>query len=123
MNLGDTFLMGNPGGRTKHLWIVISDPKKHHGNFVIVNLTSDPVRGEKACAVKKGEHPWLTTSDSYVVFGDAFEVTAEKSKLITNGIGGCIIAQPPMKREVIARIVEAAKCSKAFAMKLLKYLD
>lgn len=123
MNLGDSFLMGNPGGQKKHLWIVISDSAKHGGHFVIVNLTSDPVRGEKSCVVKRGEHPWLTDPESYVAFGDALEITPQQSKLVQSGFGGHIIPQPSFKRDVVARIAEAAKNSKAFPIILKKYLE
>ncbi len=50
MQAGDTFIMGDGG----HLWVVISDPAKHDGTFIIVNLkTTVPIRTCQQCG-----HTW-----------------------------------------------------------------
>ena len=54
MEKGDAFLMGVVGGAKKHLFIVISDPRKHHGCGVIVNVSTDKARAGGACLLAKG---------------------------------------------------------------------
>ena len=49
MRKGDTFLMGNPGGRKKHLWIVIGDIPNSQGLGVAVNVSSDLSRTKGEC--------------------------------------------------------------------------
>jgi len=121
MQQGDTFLMGNPGGRTKHLWMILSDPLKHGGAFVIVNLTSPDV-AHSTCVLKFGEHPWLKY-DSDVNFGDSLEITAKAANNITVGINSnTIIPQVPLSISVVQRIVAAAQLSPAFSRRLKIYL-
>ena len=62
--LGDAFLFG----LHSHLWIVISEPAKHAGNFVIVNLTTDVFRAGKECELGLGDHEWIIQK-CYVSFG------------------------------------------------------
>lgn len=121
MDCGDVFLMGTVGGQTKHWWIIISDPKKHGGTFVIVNITTDAKRTDKSCVLKAAEHPWIT-AESYACYGDAIVVTPEKAKLIQTGFGEFIIKQPPCKADVLHRIIQAAKSSKALPIICKKYL-
>lgn len=121
MQQGDTFLMGNPHGKKKHLWMILSDPLKRGGAFVIVNLTS-PDRTPSDCVLKYGEHPWLK-HDSDVNFGDSLEITAEAAQLIADGIHSrIIIPQVPLSISVVQRIVAAAQLSPAFPRRLKIYL-
>jgi hypothetical protein len=52
MQIGDTFL---PGAGS-HLWIVISDPAKHNGEFVIANLPNSTERSENAAGCAAETH-------------------------------------------------------------------
>lgn len=106
---GDTFLLG----QGSHLWIVISDPAKHKGDFVIVNLTSDQFRAGKECELNVGDHPWVKHK-SYVSFGDARRVTPiEEAKIQLYLSQGHMKRYFPVKEAVLQRIIGAAKTSKA----------
>jgi hypothetical protein len=70
---GDTFLWCPSGVGKPHLYIIISDPAKHAGKFVVVNLTSSQ-GGKFAYTLKPGQHPFII-KDSDVNFGDAISTT------------------------------------------------
>jgi hypothetical protein len=70
MQRGDTFLMGNPGGRRKHLWMVIGDVPHPTGIGVAVNTSTDPRRTKGECPLTIGDHPWITENCA-IAFGDA----------------------------------------------------
>jgi hypothetical protein len=124
MQLGDTFLMPCPWSQAKilHLWIVISDPAKHGGIFVIVNLTTDRARSGSDCKLNKGDHPWVT-EECFVSFGDALEITPSQEAMINQLIPSkTVILHDPLDEEVLLRIITAAKQSKALTLKYKKYL-
>jgi hypothetical protein len=124
MEKGDAFLMGVVGGTKKHLFIVISDPRKHHGCGVIVNVSTDKARAGGACLLAKGEHPWLTEAGSWVCYGDATLMTPDGWARIQVGISKrFIVPQARLSQGCVDRIVKAAKTSKAFPSVYLKYLD
>jgi hypothetical protein len=113
---GDTFTLANA-----HLWIVISDPNAHSGNFVIANLTSDSRRAGTECELNKGEHPWVI-KQSFVNFGDAREVTpVEEAKMIVFVGTRDVRQHSPLDPAVLQKIVTAAKSSRALALNLKKY--
>jgi hypothetical protein len=122
MKLGDAFLMGSPGGSTKHLWILISNPATHNDHGIIVNLTTDRGRSGGECCLVIGDHPWLTT-DCWVSYGDARLIAPAQWRNIQYGVNQkLIILQPPVSASVVARIIAAAKGSTAFPPAFLKYL-
>jgi hypothetical protein len=81
MQKGDVFLMGNPGGHTKHPWIIISDLVKHGGCGLIVNLTSDKIRSGAECSLNVGDHPWIK-NECWISFGDALCLCAAEWQAI-----------------------------------------
>jgi len=106
MTIGDTFLID-------HLWVVISDPAKNGGKFVIVNLTTDKIRAGEECALSPGDHPWIIKK-SYVSFGDAREVGPKEEAELTKHItSGKIKRHFPMGHSVLRRITATAGRSKA----------
>ena len=121
---GDTFLMGSPGGKTKHLWIVLSDKAKHSGHVLAVNLTTDSARAGGECELNCGDHVWITEK-SWVSFGDAKVFDLEKDAgLFSSGVNqGWIVPHSTMDTSMLARIVAAAKLSRAFPPVYLKFLD
>jgi hypothetical protein len=122
MKLGDAFSMAVPPNYDNpHLFFVISDPTKHNGTFIIVNLTSDYFRAGKECVLNVGDHPRIT-KESYVSFTDAIEVTPELAQKLQKLIGGKITMRKSLAPEVLAKIVAAAKKSKAITVNLKKYL-
>ena len=119
MQLGDTFILGQGG----HLWIVISDPGKHAGKFIIVNLTTDVFRAGKDCELNPGDHQWITAK-SYVNFGDAREVSPkEEAKIVAYMAAGTIKKHFPMNSVILQKIVAAGKQSKALPTGFLAYLQ
>jgi hypothetical protein len=122
MKLGDAFLMRVPPNFDReHLFFVISDPIKNNGTFIIANITGDEFRAGRECVLVKGDHPWIV-KESFVTFTDALEITPAHAQKIDALMGTTIKPQPCLKPEMLAKIVEAAKKSKAIAVDLKKYL-
>ncbi len=122
MNLGDTFLMSVPPNFDRdHLFIVISDPTMHQGTFIIVNLTTDQFRAGNECILAVGDHPWIT-KQCFVTFADAIEITPQHLQTIQAFVGSRITLQPPVSPAVLAKIIDAAKQSKAIPRAFKKYL-
>lgn len=118
IQLGDTFVLGYGG----HLWVVISDPAKNCGAFVIVNLTTNSFRAGNDCVLDVDDHPWIKEK-SYVSFGDARLVEpAEEVKIVGCMATGTIVKQFPMDPAILNDIVECGKKSKALSPLLKKYL-
>jgi hypothetical protein len=100
------------------LWIVISDPAKNNGDFVIVNLTTDLYRAGSDCEMNVGEHQWIREK-CYVSFGDARKVTPKEATQIQLLITQSQIQQHyPMQPAAINKIVAAGLKSKALATEL-----
>jgi hypothetical protein len=117
IQMGDTFVMGLGG----HLWIVLSDPAKNCGNFIMANLTSDRRRAGTDCEVNVGEHKWVTHK-CFVNFGDAKEVTPQQAAELQKFIrGGVIEKHFPMEQSILQRITAAAKISKALPIAFKKH--
>ena len=118
MQIGDTFYWGDGG----HLWVVISDPSCHDGEFIMVNLTKDVFRAGKECELIVGDHRWIREK-TYVSFGDAKKVGPREAvnleKSIANGV---IRTHYPMKPAVLQKIVSAAKESKALPEEYIDFL-
>lgn len=118
IQLGDTFILGERG----HLWIVISEPTKHAGHFVIVNLTTDVFRAGCDCELNPGDHQWITEK-CYVTFGDARKVgPKEAAQILAYMAAGTITKHFPMNASVLQKIIAAGKQSKALPTGLLVYL-
>jgi hypothetical protein len=109
MQIGDTFYWGDGG----HLWVVISDPSAHGGEFIAVNLTKDVFRAGKECELAPGDHRWITEK-TFVSFGDAIRLAPQNALKLEGQIAaGTIKRHFPMKQAVLQKIVAAAKASKA----------
>jgi hypothetical protein len=116
---GDTFILGLGG----HLWVVISEPAKHAGHFVIVNLTTDVFRAGTECELIPGDHQWITKK-CYVSFGDAREVTPKQElQIMAHMASRAITKQYPMSGPILQKIIVAAKKSKALPTGFLIYFD
>ena len=111
IHLGDTFTL-TPGG---HLWIVLSDPDKNCGKFVIVNLTTDSRRAGIDCILDVGDHPWIREK-SYISYGDAQIVTPEeKAKILKSIEAGVTTRDFPVDLDILKDIVDCGKKSRALA--------
>lgn len=122
MKIGDAFLMAVPPSYSiKHLFFVISDPTKHNGTFIIVNLTSDVFRAGKECILNVGDHPRIT-KESFVSFADAREITPALAQNLEKLIGIHVTMQKSLTSAVLTKIVAAAKQSKAIPTDFKKYL-
>lgn len=118
IQLGDTFVLGLGG----HLWVVISDPCKHAGDFVIVNITTDVNRAGTDCELNAGDHQWVRHK-SYVNFGDARKVNpTEGTKISAYMANGTIAKHFPVNPVVLQKIIAAAKTSKALPTGFLAYI-
>jgi hypothetical protein len=118
MQIGDTFYWGDGG----HLWVVISDPSCHGGEFIMVNLTKDSFRAGKECELNRGDHRWISEK-TYVSFGDAKKVGPKETVNLEKGIAnGVIRTHYPMRPTVLQKIVAAAKQSKALPEEYIEFL-
>ena len=118
MKLGDTFYWRDGG----HLWVVVSDPALHSGEFVIVNLTKDVFRAGMECPLAPGEHRWITQT-TYVTFGDARKMgPKEEANLAVQITLGTIRMHSPVSLAVLTKIISAGKVSKAIPEALKTYL-
>jgi hypothetical protein len=116
--IGDSFVIGQGG----HLWVVISDPAKHKGEYIIANLTTDQFRAGKDCELNPGDHPWITEK-CFVNFGDAQKVTpAQDSMIKAHMATKAIRKQFPIPPATLQKIVAAAKKSKALPAGFMAYL-
>lgn len=93
MQKGDAFLMGNPGGRKKHLWIVIGSTLHPPGKGVAVNTSTDLNRTKGECPLTIGDHPWITENCA-ISFGDALELNSSNASHIKAGIDAGLITMP-----------------------------
>src|SRR5258707_15151924 len=105
MKLGDAFTMRIAPRFIPHLYLVISDPDKHAGNLIVVNITGDRFRTGKECILNIGDHEWIT-KPSFVSFGDAIETSV--SKLSKMASQKKIKPQPSLSSTILEKIVKAA---------------
>ena len=118
VQVGDTFLFG----QGSHLWVVISEPAKNNGEYVIVNLTTDVFRAGKECELSVGDHQWIR-QPSYVSYGDARKVTPKEDAQIQLLVSqGQVRQHFPMKQAVLQKIIAQAKISKAIRTDLVALL-
>jgi hypothetical protein len=118
IQLGDTFYWKDGG----HLWVVISDPNLHGGEFVIVNLTKDVFLAGKECELNPADHKWIIAK-TYVYYGKARKVAlTEAAKLLEQITLGTIKKHLPMAAHVLSKIITAGKTSKAISEDLKAYL-
>lgn len=109
MQIGDTFCWSEGG----HLWVVISDPGSHAGDFIAVNLTKDVFRAGKECELSPGDHQWIKEK-TFVSFGDAMRYAPKNALNLEKQITlGTIRRHCPMKQSVLQKIIAAAKISKS----------
>jgi hypothetical protein len=122
MKIGDAFTMTVPPKyNIPHLFFVISDPCKNSGIYHIVNITTDYIRAGKECVLNVGDHKWIT-EPSYITFRDAREIDIALGKVLDSLVGTQIKMQAALRAEVLQRIVEAAKASKAIPIRFKKFL-
>ena len=120
MKIGDAFLMSVPPRYIRHLYFVISDPSKHNGNFIIVNITGDRFRTGEECVLNVGDHQWIKKK-SFVAFADALELTPRQEQTIQNAVGKRVQLQPCLSEAILSKIIDAAKTTPAMPEKLKKY--
>ncbi len=115
---GFTFLARKPPYNTKHLYIVISIID-NNTKALSVNVTSKKDRDE-SCILKVGDHEFVT-HDSVIRYEDAI---TPKIDTLTEAIKkGVIERQEPVRNDVLNRILEDARNSKALAQKYSNELN
>ena len=113
VTLGSTF-------KSNHLYVVISDPTRHSGKCVIVNLTTQRPKSDTTCVLQPRDFPSFIHSPTVVNYGDALEAD---QRLLENIIAkGEVGRHPDMATAVLARIIQGARASPAFPVGLRKYL-
>ena len=74
---GATFIHAEATELKPHLWFVLSDSNINPSRVVIANFTTWDGRGDSACIVEAGEHPFVTHK-TYVRYRDARIVSVAK---------------------------------------------
>ncbi len=113
VQLGSTF-------QSNHLYVVISDPAKHGGKCVLVNLTTQRAKSDTTCILRPPDFPSFIHRATVVNYGDALEADAQLLERII--AQGEVTQHPEMAAAVLGRIVQGALISPAFPMGLRKYL-
>jgi hypothetical protein len=110
---GDTFLAASRTGDTKHLWLIITDPRLNGGQVIIVNLTTQKKDSETTCVISPGEHPFVKHS-TVVNYQDACECPVNS---IEGALGKLtsthIEAREPLSAEILKRVKLGALASPA----------
>lgn len=120
MKLGDAFTMAVPPRYdTPHLFFVISDPSKNGGLYHIVNITTDYIRAGAECVLDTGEHEWITCK-SYLAFRDAREIGLHLN--LDSLVGTLVKMQKPLRADVLAKIVSAARTSRGIPTGFKRFL-
>jgi len=87
-----------------------------------VNLTTNAARAGTDCKLSKGDHPFIA-QDSYISYGDALEITPTKAKNLEELIEKKFIhTHAPIEEKYVTKICAAAMTSKAFQVRLRRYL-
>ncbi len=81
MNAGDTFTVFD--GKTRHLWIALSNPSDDPEHAVIVNFTTHTIDEESHCVVHKGEHPFIKHKTA-IRYRDARVVALDQLEKLLN---------------------------------------
>lgn len=111
--LGSTF-------QSNHLYVVISDPAKHAGKCVLVNVTTQRATSDTTCVLAAADFPSFIRHASVVNYSDALlAAQASIEKIIQSGE---VRSHPEMDVVVLRRIVKGALSSPAFPTGLKKYL-
>ena len=117
MNHGDTFLRNDSD---RHLWVVLSDPRKNPEKVLLVNMTTNSPRKEQACVLQRGDHPWIL-HETCVNYGDAV-VTSDRL-LEEAKATAAITCKVPLERSVIERILAGAASSARLTLELAEILS
>lgn len=114
-NIGECFLMGYPGGSTKHLHVVINDPPQHNDTAIVINCTHNKSFGDELILTSV-DHPWIDDDEkpTWVAFMKAMRFDSRQQKRIQANYGTYIIPEVPADKALVEKIVRAALESKYF---------
>lgn len=114
--------MVTPGStfQSNHLYVVISDPARHDGKCVLVNLTTQRAKSDTTCVLAEEDFPSFIHHPTVVNYGDALLANAATLEQIISQ--GEVRPHPDMGAEVLKRMVVGALSSPAFPIGLKKYL-
>jgi hypothetical protein len=119
-SLGDTFRVTDPGSTLdRHLWIVLSNPEADPEAILIVNMTSWGTQKDPACVLGAGDHPFLSHK-SCVNYRDAKVLSAARLEALLSAKH--IAKQPPLSKDVLARVLCGAATSRFIALDHAKLL-
>lgn len=119
MKEGDAFL-GAPPGRTKHLWVVITEPDES-GCVVLVNVTTateSKQRLDRSCVLDVGDHPFIK-HQSLINYQDALKCRADAIDAAIQSLPTtCIEQRERFQPSVLRRIKKGALESDSMPRKL-----
>ena len=106
--------------QSNHLYVVISDPAKHSGKCVLVNLTTQRAASDTTCVLVAKDFPSFIHHPTVFNYSDAILAdVASIEKIINEGL---VRSHPDMEARVLQRVVAGALSSPAFPTGLKKYL-
>ena len=116
---GDTFQAADRK-REEHLWIILSDPANHpDAPVLIANVTTRRAGSDTACALAKGEHPFIK-HDSCVNYQDSR--LAEAQTLAGALATKLLLAREPVSEDVLRRVRAGAAISRFIPLRNLQLL-
>jgi hypothetical protein len=121
MKAGDTF---RPADGTVdkfvHLWVIISDPEQDSEEVLIVSLTEYHPKKDTACILVPGDHPFIhkTSCVAYdLANAPSLDVLRQAQE------NGDLIANEPMRSDVLERIRKQSSLSRKMDPDLWDILD
>ena len=121
MKAGDTF---RPADGTVdkfvHLWVIISDPEQDSEEVLIVSLTEYHPKKDTACILVPGDHPFIRKT-SCVAYDLANAPSLDVLRQAQEN--GDLIANEPMRSDVLERIRKQSSLSRKMDPDLWDILD
>lgn len=114
--------MAPPQSELRHLYVVISHCEEVTEKVLLVNFTTykPNVGQEELCIIEPGEHPFVVRT-TVVNYSDALEPIT--NDIHTAAATSVIRQMEKITPELLTRIQEGAKASKALPKKFRKYFE
>jgi hypothetical protein len=105
MEAGDTFLMGSPGGKVKHLHIILGFFDTHHP--IVINTTSPENRPRSETFFLTNEdHDWLTDPRSILAYDMCRTLEGYTELQQALDAGTFVIPQKPLNPALLREVVK-----------------
>lgn len=109
ISLGDTFWARNPhSNNPPHLYFAVTDPTRHQGRVLLVNMTKRKAGSDESCILLPGDHPCVT-GESVLQYAEAVFPEARMVEQAANT--GIFVKAAPAQLSLVRRILSGAVAS------------